>query len=70
MGGPGLSIQPVYNPATFKAGTILGGISLAAMTYIGFDGLTTLAEDSINPKRDMRPLHRAGGGHHRLPERR
>jgi amino acid transporter len=46
-------MHPVYNPATFKAGTILGGISLAAMTYIGFDGLTTLAEDSINPKRDM-----------------
>jgi putrescine importer len=48
-----LSMKPVYNPDTFKAGTILGGISLAALTYIGFDGLTTLAEDSINPKRDM-----------------
>jgi putrescine importer len=48
-----ISLKPFYNPATFKAGTILGGISLAAMTYIGFDGLTTLAEDSINPKRDM-----------------
>ena len=23
------------------------------MNYIGFDGLTTLAEDSVNPKRDM-----------------
>ena len=23
------------------------------MTYIGFDGLTTLAEDSVNPKRDI-----------------
>jgi amino acid transporter len=48
-----LSLSPVYNPATFKASTVLGGISLAAMTYIGFDGLTTLAEDSVNPKRDM-----------------
>jgi putrescine importer len=48
-----ISLQPVYNPATFKSGTILAGISLAAMNYIGFDGLTTLAEDSVNPKRDI-----------------
>lgn len=48
-----LSLSPVYDPATFKASTVLGGISLAAMNYIGFDGLTTLAEDSVNPKRDM-----------------
>jgi putrescine importer len=47
------SMKPVYNPVTFNRSTILGGISLAALTYIGFDGLTTLAEDSINPKRDM-----------------
>jgi putrescine importer len=54
MGWAGLvSLHPVYNPLTFKSTTILGGISLAAMTYIGFDGLTTLAEDSVNPKRDI-----------------
>jgi amino acid transporter len=48
-----VSLHPVYNPATFERGTILAGVSLAAMNYIGFDGLTTLAEDSINPKRDI-----------------
>jgi putrescine importer len=48
-----LSLYPVYNPDTFRTGTILAGISLAAMNYIGFDGLTTLAEDSVNPKRDI-----------------
>jgi putrescine importer len=54
MGWDGLlSLHPIYNPATFKSGTILSGISLAAMTYIGFDWLTTLAEDSINPGRDI-----------------
>jgi putrescine importer len=51
--GSVLSIEPMYNAATFHPGHILGGISLAALTYIGFDGLTTLAEDSLNPKRDM-----------------
>jgi amino acid transporter len=51
--GSVLSMKPMYNAATFHPGHILGGISLAALTYIGFDGLTTLAEDSLNPKRDM-----------------
>ena len=48
-----VSLKPLYDPSTFRAGAILSGISLAALTYIGFDGLTTLAEDSVNPKRDM-----------------
>jgi putrescine importer len=48
-----LSMSPLYDPGTFKAKTVLSGVSLAAITYIGFDGLTTLAEDSVNPKRDM-----------------
>lgn len=29
--------------------------SFAALTYIGFDGVTTLAEDVINPKRNGMP---------------
>jgi len=48
-----LSLKPLYDPATFHANAVLSGISLAAITYIGFDGVTTLAEDSVNPKRDM-----------------
>ena len=47
------SMSPMYDPATFHPSAMLAGISLAAMNYIGFDGLTTLAEDSVNPKRDM-----------------
>ena len=49
----GSLLGPLYDRSTFHGGAILRGISLAAITYIGFDGLTTLAEDSINPKRDM-----------------
>jgi len=47
------SIQPLYDPGTFRLNRILTGTSLAALTYIGFDGVTTLAEDTINPRRDM-----------------
>ena len=48
-----LSTQPLYNPATFNAHRILTATSFAALTYIGFDGVTTLAEDVENPKRNV-----------------
>jgi amino acid transporter len=47
------STQPFYNPATFHASSIAVGTSLAALTYIGFDGITTLAEDALNPRRNV-----------------
>src|SRR3954463_15071390 len=47
------SLQPIYDPATFNAHTILRATSFAALTYIGFDGVTTLAEDVENPKRNV-----------------
>jgi amino acid transporter len=48
-----LSITPFYDPKTFSFGHILTGTSLAALTYIGFDEVTTLAEDTINPKKNV-----------------
>ena len=45
------SIQPLYDPATFDMRAIMTATSLAALTYIGFDGVTTLAEDVQNPRR-------------------
>ncbi|HEY7616141.1 MAG TPA: APC family permease [Terriglobales bacterium] len=47
------SIQPFYDPKTFNSGRILTATSFAALTYIGFDGVTTLAEDVENPKRNV-----------------
>lgn len=48
-----LSTEPVYNPKTFNSHKILTATSFAALTYIGFDGVTTLAEDVENPKRNV-----------------
>lgn len=48
-----LSYKPFYNPATFNFAAIMAATSFAALTYIGFDGVTTLAEDVKNPKRNM-----------------
>src|SRR5215472_16493137 len=47
------SIQPIYDPKTFDWGKIKVATSFAALTYIGFDGVTTLAEDVENPKRNV-----------------
>jgi putrescine importer len=48
-----ISITPFYNPATFHLRTIATATSFAALTYIGFDSVTTLAEDVENPKRNV-----------------
>lgn len=48
-----LSYKPFYNPETFNFGAIMTATSFAALTYIGFDGVTTLAEDVKNPRRNM-----------------
>jgi putrescine importer len=47
------SSTPFYNPATFQFSSVLTATSFAALTYIGFDGVTTLAEDVKNPKRNV-----------------
>lgn len=47
------SLEPVYNPATFHLRSIMTATSFAALTYIGFDGVTTLAEDVHNPRRNV-----------------
>lgn len=48
-----LSTTPFYNPRTFDLRAVGTATSLAALTYIGFDGITTLAEDVKEPKRTV-----------------
>ncbi len=51
--GAGFFMRPFYDPATFKIGPVLGGTSLAVLTYIGFDGISTLSEEVENPRRNI-----------------
>jgi putrescine importer len=51
--GPGFFTQPFYNPATFNFGRIFRGTSIAVLTYIGFDGISTLSEEVENPRRNI-----------------
>ena len=48
-----LSYKPFYNPDTFNFAAIMTATSFAALTYIGFDGVTTLAEEVKNPRKNM-----------------
>jgi putrescine importer len=47
------SLEPFYAVGTFDLRRIWGATSFAALTYIGFDGITTLSEDVENPKRNV-----------------
>lgn len=45
--------RPFYDPATFSLPTVLTGASIACLTYIGFDGISTLSEEVENPRRNI-----------------
>ncbi len=50
---PGRFIRPFYDPSTFSLSLVLSGTSIAALTYIGFDGISTLSEEVRNPRRNI-----------------
>jgi amino acid transporter len=52
-GGAGFFTRPFFDPATFHPGAVLGGTSIAVLTYIGFDGISTLSEEAENPRRNI-----------------
>jgi amino acid transporter len=48
-----LSGRPFYNYDSFSVSAVLGATSLAALSFLGFDGITTLSEEARNPERDI-----------------
>ncbi len=57
MGLPDLNLgvftHPFYDPRYFSWKMLGSGASLAVLTYIGFDGLSTLSEETKNPRRNI-----------------
>jgi putrescine importer len=51
--GASFFTMPFYNPSTFHMGAVLGGTSIAVLTYIGFDGISTLSEEAENPRKNI-----------------
>jgi putrescine importer len=45
--------RPFYDPATFTFAGLFGCTSIAVLTYIGFDGISTLSEEAENPRRNI-----------------
>jgi putrescine importer len=50
---PGFFLRPFYDPATFSMHTLMTGTSVAVLTYIGFDAISTLSEEVHNPRRNI-----------------
>ena len=53
--GPGalLSSAGILRPETFALHPLMLGAAIATLSYIGFDAISTLAEDTVNPTRDI-----------------
>jgi amino acid transporter len=51
--GGGDLLKPFYDPQTFSVATVSAGTSLAVLTYIGFDGISTLGEEVIDARRNI-----------------
>jgi amino acid transporter len=45
--------RPFYDPQMWNTRAVLGGTSVAVLTYIGFDGISTLSEEAENPRRNV-----------------
>ena len=52
-GETGFFTRPFYDPQLWNTKAVLGGTSIAVLTYIGFDGISTLSEEAENPRRNI-----------------
>jgi len=46
-------LLPFYDPRHFDAGQFATATSLAVLTYIGFDAISTLSEEVVEPKKNI-----------------
>jgi amino acid transporter len=46
VGAGRLTLTPLYNPHVFSLATVAGATSIAVLSFLGFDGISTLAEES------------------------
>ena len=47
QGAGSLTLTPIYDPAVFSWATVVGATSIAVLSFLGFDGISTLAEESV-----------------------
>ncbi|MBA2534580.1 MAG: APC family permease [Rubrobacter sp.] len=51
--GDGFSFRPVYDASTFSIGLVFSAVSVAVLSFLGFDGISTLAEENREGARQI-----------------
>src|SRR5271156_5160972 len=46
VGAGGLTLKPIYDAHVFSFATVAGATSIAVLSFLGFDGISTLAEEN------------------------
>jgi len=46
-------LRPFFDPTTFNFNGLMRGTSIAVLTYIGFDGISTLTDEAKDPSRSV-----------------
>jgi amino acid transporter len=45
-GAGALTLRPIYDPRVFSLSTVAGATSIAVLSFLGFDGISTLSEET------------------------
>ncbi|MGY1727911.1 APC family permease [Geodermatophilus sp. SYSU D01062] len=51
--GRGFDFSPIYNSDTFSLELVFGAVSVAVLSFLGFDGISTLAEENRESARSI-----------------
>lgn len=51
VNGATFTIKPLYNASQFSLSTVMGAVSIAVLSFLGFDAISTLSEESNGGKR-------------------
>ena len=53
LGNGRLTLEPLYRPEAFDLGLVMKAASIAVLSFLGFDAVSTLAEETRDPQRDI-----------------
>lgn len=48
-----VSAKPFYNEESFSGSLLIAGGAIACFSFLGFDSITTMAEEAVNPRKDI-----------------
>ncbi|WP_214320457.1 APC family permease [Nonomuraea sediminis] len=51
--GNGMSFEPLFNSGTFSVSVIFGAVSVAVLSFLGFDGIAMLSEETRGESREI-----------------